>query len=106
MLGDVLEILDIAPDSEHVHPSNLDDGEAAAIVEEDLSLVGVTMQLFEHAESIHINLFTTDLPLHKAATAVIHYYGYYDFDAYFAAPQNVTSDLLHESHFTAGYRDE
>lgn len=77
-----------------------------AVLDEDLSLVGLAIQLFERAEAIHINLFTTDDPLRKAATIVVQYYGYYDFDVYFAPPQNVCPDLLHASNFGAGYRPE
>jgi hypothetical protein len=76
-----------------------------AVVEADLSLIGVAVDLFERAETIHVNLFTTDLPLHETATAVVQYYGYYDLDAYFAAPQNVVSDLLVPQHVTAGYKE-
>lgn len=84
-------------DAEIAHPKT-------AVLEPDLSLIGLAVQLFDRAESIHVNLFTTDKPLQKAAVIVIQHYGYYDVDVYFAPPQAVTSDLLQQDHFTAGYR--
>lgn len=75
-----------------------------AVLGPDLSLIGLAVQLFDRAESIHVNLFTTDKPLQKTAVTVIQYYGYYDLDVYFAPPQKVASDLLQREHFTAGYR--
>jgi len=77
-----------------------------AVFEVDLSLVGLVAQLFERAETIHINLFTTDDPLRKAAVAVVQYYGCHDFDVYFAPPQTVADALLQSSYFGAGYRVE
>jgi hypothetical protein len=77
-----------------------------AVFEADLSLVGLVVQLFERAETIHVNLFTTDDPLRKAAVAVVQYYGYHDFDVYFAPPQTVADALLQPSHFGASYRVE
>lgn len=77
-----------------------------AVFEEDLSLIGLTVQLFDRAETIHVNLFTTDQPLRKAAAVVVQYYGFYDFDVYYAAPQNVCTDLIRASNFTASYPGE
>jgi hypothetical protein len=77
-----------------------------AVVDADLSLIGLAIQLFDRAKSIHVNLFTTDKPLQKAATIVIQYYGYYDLDVYFAPPQHVSSKLIQYDHFTAGYHTD
>jgi hypothetical protein len=74
-----------------------------AVLDADLSLIGLAIQLFDRAQSIHVNLFTTDKPLQKAATAVIGYYGYYDLDVYFAPPQSVSTELLQYDYFTAGH---
>ena len=74
-----------------------------AVLDADLSLIGLAVQLFARARPIHVNLFTTDKPLQKAATIVIGYYGYYDLDVYFAPPQNVSTELLQYEHFTAGH---
>lgn len=90
-------------DARHVMESQVSHP-GTAVFEEDLSLVGLTVQLFEQAETIHVNLFTTDDPLRVAASAVVQCYGYYDFDVYFAPPQRVTTDLLDETSFGAGYR--
>lgn len=75
-----------------------------AVLDEDLSLIGLAIQLFDRAESIHINLFTTDEPLRKAAVAVIQYYGYYDCDIYYAPPQQIYPDLIQSENFTTQYR--
>jgi hypothetical protein len=77
-----------------------------AVLEADLSLVGLAIQLFEQAKSMHVNLFTTDKPLQKAATVVIQYYGYYDLDVYFAPPQGVSTELLQPNNFTARHHTE
>lgn len=75
-----------------------------AVLDADLSLIGLAVQLFYRAQSIHVNLFTTDKPLQKTASIVIGYYGYYDLDVYFAPPQSVTIELLQADHFTVGHR--
>jgi hypothetical protein len=74
-----------------------------AVLDADLSLIGLAVQLFDQAESIHVNVHTTDKPLQKAATIVIQYYGYYDLDVYFAPPQRVASELLQYDYFTSGH---
>lgn len=74
-----------------------------AVLDEDLSLIGLAVQLFDRAESIHVNLFTTDEPLRKAAVAVIQYYGYYDCDVYYAPPQQVYPNLIRSENFTTRY---
>jgi len=104
-IEDTSPVVDAKRDARHVmeaqvaHPGT-------AVFEADLSLVGLVVQLFERAETIHVNLFTTDDPLRKAGVAVVQYYGYHDFDVYFAPPQTVTDALLQSSHFDAGYRVE
>jgi hypothetical protein len=96
-------VSDAMRDAEHVmkaeiaHPKTI-------VLEEDLSLIALAIQLFDRAESLHVNIFTTDKPLQKAAAVVIQYYGYYDCDVYFAPPQKVYSELLHSEHFTVGHR--
>lgn len=96
---------DAMRDAEYVMKANIAHPQTA-VLEEDLSMIGLAVQLFDRAESIHVNIFTTDRPLQKAAVAVIQYYGYYDCDVHFAPPQKVCSELLRPEYFAAGYRDE
>lgn len=102
-IDDLPPVSDAMRDAEHVMKAEIAHPQTA-VLQEDLSLVGLAIQLFDRAESIHVNIFTTDRPLQKAAVAVIQYYGYYDCDVYFAPPQRVRADLLRPEYFTAGYR--
>jgi hypothetical protein len=104
-LEDEPPVSDAIRDAEHVMNAEIAHPKTTGL-EEDLSLIGLAVQLFDRAESIHVNIFTTDKPLQKAAVVVIQYYGYYDCDVYFAPPQKVCSELLHSEHFTVGYRTE
>jgi hypothetical protein len=92
-------VSDAIRDARTVMNAEIDHPETA-VLEADLSLIGLAVQLFARAKSIHVNLFTTDKPLQKAATIVVQYYGYYDLDAYFAPPQNVSTELLQYDYFT------
>lgn len=73
-----------------------------AVFEEDLSLIGLAIQLFDNAETIHINLFTSDKPLYEAARVVIPYNGYNDFTVHFFHPSEFP-EILSPENFTDNY---